>query len=127
MTKHTVHLYREMRLRFDDVEAESPEQAAQIARDMPFEDAGDCDDCEGETLAALVDVAGDDEHKHSVMIDFEPGRLLGAGPKLLAALQRAVDVYGQPGGPREAPTKPGAWLAQACEAIQAATAGKQRS
>ena len=31
MTSHTVHPYREMRLVFQDIEAESPEEAADLA------------------------------------------------------------------------------------------------
>ena len=34
MTLYTVHLYREMRLTFERVEADTPEAAAAIARDL---------------------------------------------------------------------------------------------
>jgi hypothetical protein len=87
LTTFNVHLYREMRLRFDGIKAVSPEQAAEKAREMHFDDAADWSDCEGESLSALVDVPGDDEFEQSRIIDFEPGRLLKAAPKLLEALE----------------------------------------
>ena len=91
MTLYNVHLYREMRLLFKRIEAETPEAAAAIARDRLTEDADDIDDCDGEDLAALVDVVGDDQYEQSVMIDFEAERLRKAAPELLAAL---VDLLG---------------------------------
>jgi len=57
MTLYHVHLYREMRLYFPGVEADTPEQAARIAADRPTFDAEHIEDCNGETLAALIDVA----------------------------------------------------------------------
>ena len=84
---YTVHVYREMRLRFDGIEAESPEQAAEKARVMHFDDADEWSDCEGQSLSALVDIPGDEEYEHSRVIDFEPGRMLDAAPKVLAALE----------------------------------------
>jgi hypothetical protein len=45
------------------------------------------DDCDGETLSALVDVVGDEEYEHSRCIDFEAERLRKAAPELLAALE----------------------------------------
>lgn len=97
-TNYTVHLYREMRLRFDGIEAETPEQAAEKVREMHFDDAADWSDCEGESLAALVDVPGDEEYEQSRMIDFEPGRMLKAAPKLLKALEAlsGLEVKGHP-------------------------------
>jgi hypothetical protein len=89
MTSYNVHIYREMRLRFDDIEADSPGEAAEKARDMHFDDAADWSDCEGESLAALIDVQGDEEHSQSEVVDFEPGRLLKAAPAMLSALQDA--------------------------------------
>ena len=87
LTTYTVHVYREMRLRFDGVAAGSPEEAAEAARDMHFDDADEWSDCEGETLAALVDVPGDEEFGQSRTVDFEPGRMLKSWPKLLEALK----------------------------------------
>src|SRR5262249_36133076 len=82
-------LYREMRLLFERIEAETPEAAAAIVRDRLTEDADDISDCDGDTFAALVDVAGDDQYEQSVMIDFEGERLRKAAPELLAALKDA--------------------------------------
>jgi len=87
MTIYNVHIYREMRLVYDRIEADSHEAAAAIARDKPTGDAVEIDDCEGETLSALVDVAGDEEYEQSRFIDFEEERLRKAAPKLRAALE----------------------------------------
>jgi hypothetical protein len=87
MTKYNVHIYREMRQVFGGIEADSHEAAASIARDRPTDQADSIDDCEGENLAALVDVVGDEEYEHSRVIDFEPERQRQAARKLLAALK----------------------------------------
>lgn len=87
MTTYNIHIYREMRLVFGGIEAGTHEAAASIARDKPTAEADSIDDCEGENLAALVDVAGDEEYAQSRMIDFEPERHRQAAPKLLAALK----------------------------------------
>ena len=84
MTKrYNVHLYREMRLKFEGIEAETPEGAAAIARDGLTSDADEIDDCDGLDLSALVDEVGDDEYERSVTIDFEEERLRKAAPELL--------------------------------------------
>ena len=41
--------------------------------------------------------------------------------RLVEALEKAVDVYGKPGGPWNVPSEPGTWLAHARAAIAAAT------
>jgi len=92
MTLYNVHSYREMRLYFPGIEAGTPEEAAQIATGKLTEEAEYSDDCDGENLAALVDVAGDDQHEQSVMIDFEPERLRKAAPRLLAALTACPEL-----------------------------------
>jgi hypothetical protein len=92
MTRFIVHLYREMRLSYTDVEADTPEAAASITRDRPTGDACDIDDCEGETFDACVDVAGDEEYEHSRWIDFEAERVRKAAPKLLAALEKCAGL-----------------------------------
>ena len=71
MTRYNVHIYREMKLRFDGIEAESPEAAANIARHRLTEDADDIDDCDGETFAALVDIVGDEDFARSCLIVFD--------------------------------------------------------
>lgn len=91
MPIYTVHIYREMRLRFDDISAETPEAAAEMARERVLFEADDFDDCEGQTFAALVDNL-DGQEVESVVIDFEAGRLLDAAPSLLEALEAAEGV-----------------------------------
>jgi hypothetical protein len=59
MTIYNVHLYREMRLFFPGVDADSHEAAAEIARQQPTDKAQGIEDCDGNDTAALVDVAGD--------------------------------------------------------------------
>lgn len=86
MVKFNVHLYREMKLLFPGIEAETPEAAGAIAREKPTDDAEDIEDCNGEDLAALIDVAGDEDYSQSVTIEFETESQRRATPKLLAAL-----------------------------------------
>jgi hypothetical protein len=68
---YNVHIYREMKLRFDGIEASSPDAAANIARDGLTEDADAIDDCDGVTIASLVDVVGDEDFTRSRFIDFD--------------------------------------------------------
>jgi hypothetical protein len=93
MTTYNVHVYRQMRLRFDGIEAETPEAAASVAHKKLTRDADYIEDCEGEDSAALVDMADDidQEYEHSRVIDFEPERQRRAAPDLLAALTWLVD------------------------------------
>jgi hypothetical protein len=86
MMTYNVHIYREMRLVFGGIEADSPEAAASIARDKPTEHADDIADCDGETFAALVDVQGDEEYEQSRVIDFEAERERRAASEMLSAL-----------------------------------------
>ena len=95
MTLYNVHIYREMKLRFDAIEAGSPEAAANIARDGLTEDADDMEPCDGETFSALVDVVGDDEFTQSVTIDFESERLRKTASELLDALQTLAEQADQ--------------------------------
>ena len=74
LTTFNVHLYREMRLFFPGIEAPSADIAASWASQKPTDEAALIDDCDGETLAALVDVAGDETFEHSRMISFDPAR-----------------------------------------------------
>jgi hypothetical protein len=87
MTTYNVHLYREMRLLFERIEADTPEAAASIARETLTDDANDIEDCNGEDLGALVDVIGDEDYSQSVTIDFEAERHRKAAAKLLDALR----------------------------------------
>jgi hypothetical protein len=86
MTKYNVHIYREMRLFFPGIEAVTPEQAAAKARELDTADADEITSCDGENLAALVDVVGDEEFTQSSTIDFEAERMRKAGPRLIEAL-----------------------------------------
>jgi hypothetical protein len=90
MTKYIVHIYREMRLSFADIEADTPEAAAALAREKPTGEADDIEDCNGEESSALVDLAGDEDYRHSVTIDFEGERIRKAAPALLAVLNRCT-------------------------------------
>src|SRR5438105_477814 len=90
MPTYNVNLYREMLLHRPGIEAGSPEEAAQVARDQPTDQAEKIHDCEGETLSALVDLPGDEEYRHSVNVYFEAERLRQAAPEMLRALQAAA-------------------------------------
>ena len=92
MNKYIVHIYREMRLSYADIEADTPQAAAAIAREKPTGDADDIDDCDGEHLSALVDTAGDEDYSRSLTIDFEVERQRKAAPKLLAALEAFLEA-----------------------------------
>jgi len=85
-----VHLYRELRLLFEGIEAASAEEAADIARRRSHEEAHFIDDCHGEDFAALVDVTGADSYEQSRFIAFEAERLRQAAPKLLEAVQECI-------------------------------------
>jgi hypothetical protein len=91
MTTYNVHIYREMRLVFGSIEADSQEAAASIAAEKPTTDTDSIEDCDGQSLAALVDVVGDEEYEQSRVINFEPERQRRAAPKLLHWLRVIVD------------------------------------
>ena len=56
MPLYNVHLYREMKLYFPKIDADSPETAAEFARQQPTHNAQSIDECDGNDTAALVDV-----------------------------------------------------------------------
>jgi hypothetical protein len=91
MTIYNVHIYREMRLTFKNIEADNRNAAAEIARNKPTGNADDINDCEGVTLAALVDEVGDTEYANSLTIDFDYKQLRNAAPRLLEALKSLID------------------------------------
>jgi len=93
MNHYIVHLYREMRLTFAGIEADTPEAAAAFARDKATDEADDIEDCDGEDLSALVDLAGDEEYRHSVPIDFKSERHRKAAGTLLRALEAMLEVF----------------------------------
>jgi hypothetical protein len=90
MPNYIVHIYREMRLSYAGIEADTPQAAAEIAGSKPTGEADNIEDCDGENLSALVDLAGDEDYRHSVTIDFEPERHRKAVPALLAACRMIV-------------------------------------
>lgn len=97
MTKFNVHIYREMKLLFMGVEADTPEAAAEIAEPLTLNDAvyQNCvEECEGQTFAALVDVVGDKDYSLSRVVEFEPELQRKAAPKLLRALEMASNYLG---------------------------------
>jgi hypothetical protein len=84
MNTYNVHLYRVMCLFFPGITAETPEEAARFSADKPTSDAERIEECDGETLGALVDVVGDEDFDQSQMISLDPVR--DAAPALLTAL-----------------------------------------
>ncbi len=78
MNKYNVHIYREMKLYFPGIEADSPEEAATRASEMNTSDAEEIDDADGVNLSALVDIPGDEEYENSQFVDFEVQRRLNA-------------------------------------------------
>ena len=94
MNLYNVHIFREMRLFFPAIEADTPKEAARMAAEKLTDEAETIDDeCDGENLAALVDVVYDDGFDQSVMIDFAAERLRKAAPKLLAACRMVVERW----------------------------------
>jgi hypothetical protein len=90
MPTYTVHVHREMRLKFTGVEAESMEDAAKIGADLRTDQAAEIGDCAGANLYALVDIEDDEDFEHSSVVDFEAGRMVDSGPAMLRALELAV-------------------------------------
>lgn len=92
MKRYNVHIYREMRLVYLDIEAESPEEAAATCREFPGDEAcGPAVDCDGEAFAALVDVQGDLDYAQSLVVEFEGERCRKAVPALLEALNDLLE------------------------------------
>ena len=88
MTIHNIHIYREMRLVFAGIEADTPQQAAKIAYERTTSEADRVEDCEGDSLAAVVDTlnaAGEIESETPV--DFTIQRKLDAFHRLLPAAE----------------------------------------
>jgi hypothetical protein len=85
MTTYHVQLHRDVSVSFTDIEADSPHDAASIARRTPTGFADRIDD--GDDLRATVTPAGSEDHRHGVAVEFAAGRLRNAAPALLAALE----------------------------------------
>jgi hypothetical protein len=79
---YDVRLHREILITVMDIEADSPEAAAGIARKTATGFADRIDDCDD--LYARVDTVGDSSQYRT--IDFDAGRLHKAAPKMLDAL-----------------------------------------
>jgi hypothetical protein len=90
MPTYTVHVYREMRVVFTGVIADTPEEAASVAADLRTEQADRVCDCQGSNLYALVDIEGDGWSQRSRDVAFEAGRMLDLGPKMQEALEALV-------------------------------------
>jgi hypothetical protein len=96
MPTFNAYLFREMRLYFTGIEAESKAEAARIASEKNTSAAEEVEDCDGANLAVLVDVVGDEKFAHSELIDFAPARLAKIAPDLLTALKTVVEMeYGR--------------------------------
>jgi hypothetical protein len=91
MTTYNVHIFRAMRLYYPDIEADTPEKAAETARRKTTDEAESTEDCDGQDFGALVDRVGDEDHEHSVWIDFEPERQRRAAPLLRDALHSLLE------------------------------------
>lgn len=74
---------------FPRIEATTPEEATRIAADRPTADAEYTDFCDGEDLAALIDLVGDQEFTHSVTLEFEPERLRKAAAEPVTPRRRS--------------------------------------
>jgi hypothetical protein len=90
MQTYNVHIYREMRLSFPGMVANTAEEAARLAAEMPSSAAEALEDCDGENLAALVGVVDSADGRQSWMIDFDPVRTIV--PDLLTALELALPI-----------------------------------
>jgi hypothetical protein len=88
MPTYTVHIYREMRVKFTGIEANSLEEAARTAADLRTDD--DVNDCDGANLYALVDLEGDEDFEHSKDVTFEAGRMVDTGLRMLSALEELI-------------------------------------
>jgi hypothetical protein len=79
-----------MRAYFPDITADTPEQAVHIADAKSATEAKYVDDCDGTTLAALVDHDGDDEYYQSQIIELDLPKSLAND--LLRALEVLLDT-----------------------------------
>lgn len=89
-TIFNVHLHREMYLYYPRISAPSAEEAARIASQMPASEAETIEDCDGDNIAAVIDVAGDTDYAKSMVVDFEPARLQKSAAVMLQALREVL-------------------------------------
>lgn len=98
MPRYNVHLYREMRVRYRDVIADTPQHAATIVKDIDPELCdyeNDIVECEGQSFAAIVDElvepeVGSDDVACETPLQFEYGALRDAATLLLNACDSAL-------------------------------------
>ena len=89
MTLYNVYLQREIGVKFLDIEADSPAEAASAARGMATGFADRIDD--DKDLSAWVELAEPGRSQPGVTLDFPAGRIRRAAPALLEAL---IDLLG---------------------------------
>lgn len=104
MPNYNVHLYREMRVKYFNVQADSVEEAALKVKNV---DPELCDweneihECEGQSFSAIVDEVDPktgeltEDGEGETPINFSEGSLLYAADDLLAACQeqhKAIDI-----------------------------------
>jgi hypothetical protein len=119
MTTYDVRLHRQVLLTFYEVKADSPEDAASIARGLATGGADRIDDCD--EMSARVDVA-DGDYRPPITIDFEAGRMQNAAPKLLAALKYTLEfLEANDDGEEDVTSR----IASAHSAIAEATTGQE--
>ncbi len=71
-------------------------------------------------IEALSDEGFDPDEVRPLFMTEADFRVIEVFPKLLAALERAVALYGKEGGPWNVPGEPGSWISEARAAITAA-------
>lgn len=86
MPLYNVHVYREMKLRFDNIEAASALEATDKVLDLTDDSADAIEDCAGETFSALVDLVDDENYEHSHTIYYKTERTRKLAADLLDAL-----------------------------------------
>jgi hypothetical protein len=122
MTLYNVHLYREVHLTYESIEADTAEAAAAIALDRSVGAADDIDDCHGRTFAVVIDVAGDAGWSPSQTIDFESEQSRKATQVLVKALTACVNYLAD--DLDESDETEARIFRDACEAIALASGGK---
>jgi hypothetical protein len=80
---YDVHIYREMRIPYRNIEVNTSEGAAEFCRDLPSSAGGTPVECDGQTFAAVVDSP---DHPDGKDILFEEGRLRKHAQETLKAL-----------------------------------------
>lgn len=92
--KYNVHVFKEYRVKFEGIEAESPEAAAKIANNMEDKRAIEIEDTEGAGLGYIVDEHGDHDYLNSISLNanFEKA------PAMNETQQALIDLSAHDGG-----------------------------